>query len=421
MSAFATYFRIPTDYTIDIYDLNKYETLIFTQDGHSEAGYYTIPLYKTVLVNPGDSHLISITFNNEDENYLPVCQAEKLTKAHFQNTGQYFIYDGYGDAEDLINLKGYYMFLYNGTLSNTCQVPSIHLFTNNVMPYETIINVSEFESVDVGGSVTINITFSDVWSVTNLYSNTTSMIEGSLISLNIGGKSYYAMIHDGKASVKVKFDAGGDYTLTAEYKNNKFISNVVEFDFEVKKKKTTLTGNSVSKIYGGSEKSVITLKDNNGQPIPNTKITFSINGQSTTIKTNAKGQATMALSLAPKTYTATVKYSGNSKYSNATTKVKIVVKKATPKIAASKKIFKLKAKTKKYTVILKNNKGKVMKNTQMTLTIKGKTYKAKTNSKGQATFALKLTRVGNYQAIVKFAGTKYYNAVTKKAIIVVRK
>ncbi|WP_405310334.1 C1 family peptidase [Methanobrevibacter sp.] len=421
LSALGTYFKYPTEYTIEIRDLNRYEALIFTQDGYSQAGYYTIPLYRSVLVNPNDSYLISIKFNNDDLNYLPVCMAEKLTLAHFQEYGQFFYDDGYGYRQDLLNLRGFHTYLYNGTLSNTCQVPSIHLYTNNVFPYETLINVSEFEIVNVGESVNISITFDNLWSVTNLYYDTIQMIEGSLITLNIEGENYYAMIHDGKASVNIRFDKGGVYTLSAQYKNNKFTSNVVEFDFEVKKGKSVLSAKSVSKVYGGSEKSVVTLKDNMGNPIPNTVITFNINGKSTAIKTNAKGQATMALSLAPNSYTATVSYGGNDIYSNASAKAKVVIKKATPKIIASKKTFNVKAKTKKYTITLKNNLGKVMKNTKVTLKIKSKTYTAKTNKKGQATFTVKLTKKGNYKATVKYGGSNLYNKVSKNVSIVVKK
>ena len=39
--------------------------------------------------------------------------------------------------------------------------------------------------------------------------------------------------------------------------------------------------------------------------------------------------------------------------------------------------------------VLKNNVGKAIKNAKVTLKVKGKTYKAKTNSKGKATFKIK--------------------------------
>lgn len=63
-----------------------------------------------------------------------------------------------------------------------------------------------------------------------------------------------------------------------------------------------------------------------------------------------------------------------------------------------------------------------MKNKKVTLKVNGKTYTDKTNSKGVATFKLsKLTKKGKYNAVITFAGDKYYNKVTKKAKITVKK
>ena len=85
------------------------------------------------------------------------------------------------------------------------------------------------------------------------------------------------------------------------------------------------------------------------------------------------------------------------------------------------KTFKKSVKTKKYTVTLKTNTNKVMKNTKLTLKVNGKTYTAKTNAKGQATFKItKLTKKGKFTAVVKFAGNKYYNAKTVKPKIIVK-
>ena len=51
----------------------------------------------------------------------------------------------------------------------------------------------------------------------------------------------------------------------------------------------------------------------------------------------------------------------------------------------------------------------------------GKTYTAKTNSKGVATFKLtKLTKKGKYNAVITFAGDKYYKKATKKAKVTVK-
>ena len=62
-----------------------------------------------------------------------------------------------------------------------------------------------------------------------------------------------------------------------------------------------------------------------------------------------------------------------------------------------------------------------MKKTKLTLKIGKKTYKATTNSKGVATFKVKLTKKGKYTGTVKFAGNKYFKALSKKVKITVKK
>ena len=72
--------------------------------------------------------------------------------------------------------------------------------------------------------------------------------------------------------------------------------------------------------------------------------------------------------------------------------------------APSTKSFKAKQNTKKLTVTLKID-NKYAKSKKLTLTIKGKKYSAKTNSKGKAVFKIKkLVKKGTYAATVKYVG-----------------
>ena len=92
------------------------------------------------------------------------------------------------------------------------------------------------------------------------------------------------------------------------------------------------------------------------------------------------------------------------------------------KLTAPKKTYKAAAKSKKYTVTLKDSKNKAIKNVTLTLKVNGKTYKAKTNSKGKATFNItKLKKNGTFTATIKFAGNKNYKAKTKNVKIKVKK
>ncbi len=191
----------------------------------------------------------------------------------------------------------------------------------------------------------------------------------------------------------------------------------------VELKETAITAAAVTKTYNVAKNLVITLKDDNGDNLANKTVNVTINGKTYQATTKDNGQASIALTnLAPKTYPTTINFAGDDTYKASNSTVKVVVKKATPKLTAKAKAFKVKTKTKKYTITLKTNKGKVLKKAKVTLKVKGKTYKATTNAKGQATFKItKLTKTGKFTATVKFAKTSYYNQVTKKVKITVKK
>ena len=62
-----------------------------------------------------------------------------------------------------------------------------------------------------------------------------------------------------------------------------------------------------------------------------------------------------------------------------------------------------------------------MKNTKVTIKVNKKTYTAKTNKKGVATFKIKkLTKKGTFKSVITYKGNKYYNKVIKTVKIKVK-
>ena len=189
----------------------------------------------------------------------------------------------------------------------------------------------------------------------------------------------------------------------------------------VNKLKTQLAADSVTATYNINKYLVITLKDAKGNALANIKVSVDLNGVKEYVTDN-NGQIKVATQgLAPQTYTAKITFMGNTNYEKSFKDVKVTVKKATPKLTAKKKTFKKAKKVKKYIVTLKSNVGKAMKKVKLTIKVGKKTYTAKTNAKGQATFKLKkLSKKGKYTAVVTYKGDKFYNKVTKKVKITVK-
>ena len=177
--------------------------------------------------------------------------------------------------------------------------------------------------------------------------------------------------------------------------------------------------------YGG--KYSITLKDSAGNLIKCKNVTFNLAGKKIgAAVTNVQGIATIKLSA--KTLKALkagkknlfVKFSANN-YASANNTVKITLNKEKTKLTAGVKKFKSTLKTKKYTLTLINSKSKAMKKAKVTLKVKGKTYKATTNSNGKATFKItKLTNKGTFKAKIKYAGNNYYKSAFKTVKIKIK-
>ena len=182
--------------------------------------------------------------------------------------------------------------------------------------------------------------------------------------------------------------------------------------------KTTIFAQSVSMVYKGGKYLVVNFTGGQGF-----KLTIKLNGKTYTKTTNSKGQVKLFLgNLIPKNYTATVSFAGDNFYLKTSKSVKVVVKKATPKLTASAKTFRVKVKTKKYTITLKNHKNTVLKSYKLTLRVNGKTFSAKTNSKGKATFKItNLKKRGTFKAVIKYARNKYYKKLSKTVKITVKR
>ena len=256
-------------------------------------------------------------------------------------------------------------------------------------------------------------------SFTNI--NGTPLANG-VVEVSIDGVYNYTLTTDENGTVDFILPtlAGGDHIMTI---TNPVTGEKITTTITYMKEASSISTAAVTTVYNGGKYVVFTLKDSNGVALSGKDVSVVLNGKTIKGVTDANGQFKVSTDgLAPKAYTATMTFAGDDYLVKSTATAKITVKKATPKMTAKKATFKAKKKTKKYSIVLKDNKNKAMKKVKVTLKVGKKTYKATTNAKGKATFKItKLTKKGKYTAKIKFAGNKNYNAVTKKVKITVKK
>ena len=214
----------------------------------------------------------------------------------------------------------------------------------------------------------------------------------------------------------------GQYCAVVSLKDESYVADDVSAQITIKTS-TFIYVESVTATYNINNPLIVNLHDSKGMVLRNAPISISINGATKTYYTNSNGQVLMStVGLAPKIFTVTVNYAGNSVYFKSTATAKVTVNKAKPFIIANNMKYYRKEKIKKFKIILRNNVYQSMKNIKVTLKVSGKKYSAKTNSKGQAFFKInKLKKKGKFKTTITFAGNAYYSKVTKTVRITVRK
>ena len=253
-------------------------------------------------------------------------------------------------------------------------------------------------------------------------SNGSKPISNASVEIMIGDNKYCLLTdNEGNINLPISLNAG-KYDVFVNYKGSPLYVHVNKTTtLTVNKVATSVATSKVTTVYGTSKNLVVTLKDAKGNSLAGKTVSVKLNGKTYNRVTDKNGRISIAVpkTLAPKTYTAAITFGGDNNYVKSTGSAKVIVNKAKSKIIAKKKTFRVNAKTKKYIITLKSGK-KAIKKARITLKMKGKTYKAKTNVKGKATFKIKLTKKGAFKATIKFKGNKYYKAATKKVKIKMR-
>ncbi|WP_298501070.1 Ig-like domain-containing protein [uncultured Methanobrevibacter sp.] len=238
----------------------------------------------------------------------------------------------------------------------------------------------------------------------------------------------------GSSNMTVKTDEKGAFTLQA--RDNTQVTVIFEGKDAFMASNTTVTLKNIvpvrvaTKIIGENYTQYavdyfagerggyfkVKLTDASGAPLVNKTVNIGYNGKCLILVSDDDGFVQVQINLlAANTLTFAVAFLGDDKYDASFEVYKITINKKTTSLTAPAKTYKASAKTKSYTVTLKTIKGSsadgktyLGSGKTITLSVNGKTYTAKTNAKGQATFKLNINKKGTFKATVSYAGDNTY-------------
>ena len=178
--------------------------------------------------------------------------------------------------------------------------------------------------------------------------------------------------------------------------------------------KRLLENKDLTKDYESSKHYTVLAIGDDGNPVgAGVQVDIETNGVTYNVKTDKNGYATLSIRLIPKSYTIT------SVYHNTAVKNKIVVKQTLKLVKKTVTVKKGKKLVLKAT--LKWTSGKAIKGKTIKFKFKGKTYKAKTNSKGLAKVTIKKKVTKKLKKGKKYSYTATYIKNIVKGKVKVKK
>ncbi|WP_407380375.1 Ig-like domain repeat protein [Methanobrevibacter sp.] len=235
-----------------------------------------------------------------------------------------------------------------------------------IVTYQNISETAKITVLPAPTNTTLSLNKTGNNSVSLSASINSSRVGGSVM-FNVSGKVYEGIVNKGLATVDVNNLIGGNYTVVAIYSGDEnhdsSISNNVTFTIE--KSSIYILAPDVTKYYGGSEKFVVNLTDDNNNPVSNATVNVTIDGATTSKVTDDNGQVFIDLNQ------ASGEYNVISSYGDVSASSKVVIKPTISGDDVSGDYNNV-----SYVVNLLDSEGKALTGGTVTFTINSKNYTA---------------------------------------------
>lgn len=281
---------------------------------------------------------------------------------------------------------------------------------NVLVPTDIVITVSDIKYGE------------DENAVVNLKASDGTLLNG-VVKLSIGDEVQNITVENGAGEAKFTNLSANKYVAIAQFDgDDTYASSFATAPIVVSQLKTrilckNMTTTAINVTEDGRIGEYFTWKlvDENGRALADKAVSIGFNANVYNRVTNASGEARLQINLQNSgPYTFAIAFLGDENYEGAFEVLKITVNKQKASLSASSKTYKASAKTKTLAASYKTKAGKAIVGKTVKFTVSGKTYSAKTDSKGTAKVNVSLTKAGSYTVEVKAPATNTYAEVSKK-------
>ena len=456
LAGVSTYFEKDSAWNLSVYVNNA---LKLTKSGFSKSGYWTIELGDFIPLEIGDIFEIEFQITHQNAS-VPICEGKKFVKTYYSENISFISFDG----ADWIDL---YDYDWNNENKAALQVACIKAFT--VLTNQTFTMLShQIETHENYFELTNDYTFSDIdeeFINGILISKDNFTINGNGHTINGNGQARIFNIAGENVILRnITFinaytpDNGGAILsignitiISCNFTNNTArgyggaISgitgklNISECDFKDNKAtngtediflkeaphEVNLEVIDVADFSYGEKLKIMCKVTENNETVNYGFVYIIINNKQ--YKTNVSdGNAVIEVeNINAGHYFVNVTYDGSDKYIKTTQCINFTVNKQNANIIANNKAFIINYGG-KYSITIKDAKGKVISGKKITIKFNGKTVKSgSTNSKGTVTITLtakmlKKAKSGKKNLKIKFSDSNY-NTASKTVKIKINK